>query len=191
MFRHMPRIVTLACGRRLRLSRRTHRLHSVDSGTAAGGADATPPPARDRRRTRALPGPAPPARSHVGVQLRDDIPAADRRPGSRPPPAAPHAPRPSPSLARARSRASTQCCLSRLRRPSNQMPDAYCRACHTAFPRPLPAPYGAICPNCVARGDIVTLTDVPRGRITGRDRARGRSRGTPAEQPPHHQTTRP
>lgn len=53
------------------------------------------------------------------------------------------------------------------------MPDAYCRACHASFPRPLPAPYGAICPNCLARGDIVTLTDVPRGRMPGRERARG------------------
>lgn len=53
------------------------------------------------------------------------------------------------------------------------MPDAYCRGCDAAFPRPLPAPYGAICPNCLARGDIVTLTDLPRSRLTGRDRPRG------------------
>ena len=53
------------------------------------------------------------------------------------------------------------------------MPDAYCRRCHATFPRPLPAPYGSICPNCVARGDIVTLTDIPRSRLTARPRDRG------------------
>jgi hypothetical protein len=57
------------------------------------------------------------------------------------------------------------------------MPDAYCRACNAAFTKPLPAPYGGICPHCVARGDIVTLTDVPTRRITGQ-----RSRGDT----PHH-----
>ena len=53
------------------------------------------------------------------------------------------------------------------------MTDAYCRGCHSTFVRPLPAPYGSICPNCMARGDIVTLTDVPRRRVTGRPRDRG------------------
>jgi hypothetical protein len=67
------------------------------------------------------------------------------------------------------------------------MHDAYCRACHTAFPRPLPTPYGAICPNCVARGDIVTLTDVPRGRLSARDRGRSRTR-EPLQSPPRHMT---
>ncbi|CAA9512097.1 MAG: hypothetical protein AVDCRST_MAG67-2784 [uncultured Solirubrobacteraceae bacterium] len=69
------------------------------------------------------------------------------------------------------------------------MPDAYCRACRASFPRPLPAPYGAICPHCLARGDIVTLTDVPRNRLSGRDRARGDVRATPGQAPP--QGTRP
>jgi hypothetical protein len=55
------------------------------------------------------------------------------------------------------------------------MADVYCRACNAAFTKPLPAPYGAICPNCVARGDIVTLTDLPRRRITGRERSRDES----------------
>jgi hypothetical protein len=39
---------------------------------------------------------------------------------------------------------------------------AYCRRCHATFARPLPKPYGSICPDCMARGDIVTLTDGPR-----------------------------
>jgi|GEM_PF-6572117 len=54
--------------------------------------------------------------------------------------------------------------------PSSQR--AYCRACHATFERPLPTPYGAICPDCVGRGSIVTLTDPPpRGpRIRGRQR---------------------
>ena len=53
------------------------------------------------------------------------------------------------------------------------MTDAYCRRCHATFVRPLPAPYSSICPNCMARGDIVTLTDVPRRRLTARNRGRG------------------
>ncbi|HWI05917.1 MAG TPA: hypothetical protein VNT54_00190 [Solirubrobacteraceae bacterium] len=53
------------------------------------------------------------------------------------------------------------------------MSDAYCRRCHATFARPLPAPYGAICPNCMARGDIVTLTDIPRARLAARPRDRG------------------
>lgn len=39
--------------------------------------------------------------------------------------------------------------------------DAYCRRCRTSFERPLPQPYGSICPACVADGDIVTLTAPP------------------------------
>lgn len=70
------------------------------------------------------------------------------------------------------------------------MPDAYCRACSASFPRPLPAPYGAICPNCVARGDIVTLTDLPRKRLTGRDRSRRDGGPDPGYSRPQH-TTRP
>jgi hypothetical protein len=70
------------------------------------------------------------------------------------------------------------------------MADAYCRSCRAAFPRPLPAPYGALCPNCLARGDIVTLTDVPRKRMRSRDRSRGDlgSGSQPARREP---TTRP
>jgi hypothetical protein len=39
---------------------------------------------------------------------------------------------------------------------------AYCRACQSTFERPLPSPYGGICPDCLGRGNIVTLTDMPR-----------------------------
>jgi hypothetical protein len=39
--------------------------------------------------------------------------------------------------------------------------DAYCRVCRATFERPLPQPYGAICPDCFAGGHIVTLTDAP------------------------------
>lgn len=39
--------------------------------------------------------------------------------------------------------------------------DAYCRRCRTTFDRPLPQPYGAICPACIADGDIVSLTAAP------------------------------
>jgi DNA-binding NarL/FixJ family response regulator len=39
--------------------------------------------------------------------------------------------------------------------------DAYCRRCRRRFERPLPQPYGSICPACVADGDIVTLTAPP------------------------------
>lgn len=53
------------------------------------------------------------------------------------------------------------------------MADAYCRACRASFPRPLPAPYGVICPDCLARGEIVTLTNAPRARIAARGRPRG------------------
>jgi hypothetical protein len=63
------------------------------------------------------------------------------------------------------------------------MSDAYCRACHATFPRPLPAPYGAICPNCIARGTIVTLTDIPRRRLTGRERGDERSPARSASSP--------
>lgn len=42
--------------------------------------------------------------------------------------------------------------------------DAYCRRCHATFDRPFPEPYGAICPRCVADGDIVSLQDArPQG----------------------------
>lgn len=57
------------------------------------------------------------------------------------------------------------------------MPEAYCRRCHGTFQRPLPAPYGDICPHCVGRGEIVTLTDIPRARMTSRPRGRGDSAG--------------
>jgi hypothetical protein len=65
--------------------------------------------------------------------------------------------------------------------------DAYCRRCHATFPRPLPAPYGAICPNCMARGDIVTLTDIPHSRISARPRDR-RDRGGQQGRQRHERT---
>ena len=40
--------------------------------------------------------------------------------------------------------------------------DAYCRRCRRRFERPLPQPYGSICPACLADGDIVTLTAPPQ-----------------------------
>ena len=52
--------------------------------------------------------------------------------------------------------------------------DTYCRRCRTTFHRPLPQPYGALCPDCIADGDIVTLTpadaarEQPAGRTGGR-----------------------
>jgi predicted Zn-ribbon and HTH transcriptional regulator len=70
--------------------------------------------------------------------------------------------------------------------------DAYCRRCRRRFERPLPQPYGSICPACVADGDIVTLTAPPDargqqrlgrandGRLVGgtrRSRRRGRVSG--------------
>lgn len=61
------------------------------------------------------------------------------------------------------------------------MSDAYCRSCHASFPRPLPAPYGAICPNCVARGEIVTLTDLPRAAGIRRERIRGNAARRPSQ----------
>jgi len=70
------------------------------------------------------------------------------------------------------------------------MADAYCRACHATFPRPLPAPYGAICPNCVARGDIVTLTDIPRRRLTARKPPRS-DRGNETRRGAQQRTPRP
>jgi len=39
--------------------------------------------------------------------------------------------------------------------------DAHCRCCHATFTRPLPKPYGTICPHCLIRGDIITLTERP------------------------------
>jgi two-component system nitrate/nitrite response regulator NarL len=41
----------------------------------------------------------------------------------------------------------------------NATADAYCRRCHRTFDRPFPRPYGAICPSCIADGDIVSLQD--------------------------------
>jgi hypothetical protein len=56
--------------------------------------------------------------------------------------------------------------------PSQAPGGAYCRACRATFERPLPTPYGGICPDCLGRGAIVTLTDPPRrgSRIRGRTR---------------------
>lgn len=65
--------------------------------------------------------------------------------------------------------------------------DTYCRRCRTTFHRPLPQPYGALCPDCIADGDIVTLTAPPdaeraqrvgrtSGRRPGASRSRRRSR---------------
>ena len=66
---------------------------------------------------------------------------------------------------------------------------AYCRRCRRRFERPLPQPYGSICPACIADGDIVTLTAPPdaqreprlgrasdRHPIAGIRRSRRRSR---------------
>lgn len=44
--------------------------------------------------------------------------------------------------------------------------DAYCRRCDAIFDRPFPRPYGAICPDCLADGDIITLT-APPTRMSG------------------------
>lgn len=52
--------------------------------------------------------------------------------------------------------------------PPRPTPDAYCRRCRATFQRPLPQPYGAICPTCFADGEIVALTDSPPARISGR-----------------------
>jgi two-component system response regulator DevR len=41
------------------------------------------------------------------------------------------------------------------------MADGYCRRCHAIFQRPFPQPYGAICPDCLADGDIITLAAPP------------------------------
>jgi hypothetical protein len=41
------------------------------------------------------------------------------------------------------------------------MADVFCRGCRARFERPLPQPYGSICPFCVARGQIITLTAAP------------------------------
>lgn len=67
--------------------------------------------------------------------------------------------------------------------------DTYCRRCRTTFDRPLPQPYGALCPDCIADGDIVTLTTPPdaehpprlapptsRRLVSGARRGRRRSR---------------
>ena len=45
-------------------------------------------------------------------------------------------------------------------RPTGCVPptaDTSCRRCRTTFQRPLPQPYGALCPDCIADGDVVTL----------------------------------
>jgi DNA-binding NarL/FixJ family response regulator len=47
---------------------------------------------------------------------------------------------------------------------ANLADDAYCRRCRRRFERPLPPPYGSICPACVADGDIVTLTAPPHAQ---------------------------
>jgi DNA-binding NarL/FixJ family response regulator len=67
-------------------------------------------------------------------------------------------------------------------RPSVGAPalgDAYCRRCRRRFERPLPRPYGAICPACVADGDIVSLTAAPEQRVAraGDRHAIGATRG--------------
>jgi hypothetical protein len=86
--------------------------------------------------------------------------------------------RPNASFASVRSPASTRCCRSSPP-PPRRMPDAYRRACHATSPVAA-APYGATCPNCVARGDIVTLIDRPaagrRGRSTDGTSAKRRRR---------------
>jgi two-component system response regulator DevR len=53
--------------------------------------------------------------------------------------------------------------------------DAYCRRCRTVFHRPLPQPYGALCPDCIADDDIVNLTappDAERAQRVGRTSGR-------------------
>jgi DNA-binding NarL/FixJ family response regulator len=45
--------------------------------------------------------------------------------------------------------------------------DAYCRRCTATFDRPFPKPYGAICPNCLADGDIITLIAPPERTSDG------------------------
>ena len=53
--------------------------------------------------------------------------------------------------------------------------DTYCRRCRRTFHRPLPQPYGALCPDCIADGDIVTLTAPPAAEHAYRlPRASGR-----------------
>lgn len=59
--------------------------------------------------------------------------------------------------------------------PRTPMADGYCRRCHATFERPFPRPYGAICPDCLADGDIITLTARPDRRrdvVAGRERRR-------------------
>jgi DNA-binding NarL/FixJ family response regulator len=53
--------------------------------------------------------------------------------------------------------------VGRLRPTTRPTPtaDAHCRRCTATFDRPFPQPYGAICPNCLADGDIITLTAPP------------------------------
>jgi DNA-binding NarL/FixJ family response regulator len=49
--------------------------------------------------------------------------------------------------------------------------ETYCRRCRRRFERPLPQPYGSICPACIADGDIVTLTARPDTRYVGAERS--------------------
>jgi DNA-binding NarL/FixJ family response regulator len=53
--------------------------------------------------------------------------------------------------------------VGRLRPSARPTPtaDGYCRRCTATFDRPFPQPYGAICPSCLADGDIITLTPPP------------------------------
>jgi hypothetical protein len=56
--------------------------------------------------------------------------------------------------------------------PYSTAGDAYCRVCQATFEKPLPQPYGAICPDCFAGGHIVTLTDAPPRASRRMDRVR-------------------
>lgn len=46
-------------------------------------------------------------------------------------------------------------------RPGGRDCEMHCRACSAVFDRSGPPPYHTICPYCVSRGDIVTLTRTP------------------------------
>jgi DNA-binding NarL/FixJ family response regulator len=64
--------------------------------------------------------------------------------------------------------------VGRLRPTASPTPrgDAYCRRCNATFDRPFPKPYGAICPDCLADGEIITLTAPPK-RMSDRHSAVG------------------